>query len=165
MSIRISRCNTDAQSTSTHWRRSIPAAQAKKETALTNKRFPIVTTVGTKAYLDLRWQSHTLYQFKELDLPDKYATSYYLPILVTSATKRAIQVLCPLLNNSTLQMDQATYTQYVCSSDTRLSPHVVITHALLDTHPSILTLNFPPNWSQLQVSSEEYINLFDPITT
>ena len=139
----------------------LSAALAKKQVSTTNKTKPLVTSVGTKAFLDLRWLSHTLYQFKELDLPDKYNTSYYLPILVTKATQKVIHILCQLLD-TTLAIDQSDYTMYVCSTETLLRPYIVINKALMETHPSIRTLDLPDNWNQILENPQNYRHLFDP---
>jgi hypothetical protein len=78
----------------------ISAALAKKQASTTNKTKPPITSVKIEAYLDLRWLSHSLYQFKNLDLPDKYNTTYYLPITVTKVTLQSITIFCPLLNTT-----------------------------------------------------------------
>ena len=101
--------------------------------------------------------------YVSLDLPDKYPHSYWFPVTVTKATQRTIHLLVPLLN-TTLAIDQSEYTQFVCTSETRLSPCTMISKELIKTHPSIATLELPTNWNTLSESSEEYLSLFDPTT-
>ena len=45
---------------------------------------PVPVKIGATIYVDLRWISHTLYQFKQLKLTDKYSRRWLFPAVVTA---------------------------------------------------------------------------------
>jgi hypothetical protein len=138
------------------------SSAAKKQATLENKASPFITKVLENTFLDFRFLSHTLYQFAHLDLPDKYNTTYYLPVRVTQADRRkGIYVYCTLLGTET-PLTQSEYKQYTCTTDLLLHPSVIVTPELLNLHPSIKSNNLPANWATLDPTSREYLSLFDP---
>jgi hypothetical protein len=139
------------------------AFKQNQEVIRVNKTTPPLASVGMNVFLDLRYLiSHTLYQFRLLNLPDKYSTTYYLRTTVTKTTLKSIELFCPLLQTKSI-LNQSDYSLYVCNSNTKLLPNIEITQSILDSYPSILTLELPKNWSTLDENSPEYKGLFDPL--
>ena len=103
-------------------------------------------TVSQSLYFNIRHVSHTLYQFKQYDLPNKYTTNYLMPATVVVVSKHKLTLDMTLLSSS-ISFTRMQALQYVIV--TPAAADCVLTDGLLQQHPCVQNLNIPPNWDEL----------------
>jgi hypothetical protein len=121
---------------------SLQLAAAKRALPDLDSRY----TVGQTLYFNIRHFSHTLYQFRQYDLPNKYSTTYLMSSTVTTVSKHKLTLVVPLLDSS-ISFTRMQTLQYV--TDTPAATDCILTDSLLKQHPCVRDLDLPPNWDQL----------------
>ena len=121
---------------------SLQLAAAKRALPDLDSRY----TVGQTLYFNIRHFSHTLYQFRQYDLPNKYSTTYLMSSTVTTVSKHKLTLVVPLLDSS-ISFTRMQTLQYVTA--TPAATDCILTDSLLKQHPCVRDLDLPPNWDQL----------------
>ena len=121
---------------------SLQLAAAKRALPDLDSRY----TVGQTLYFNIRHFSHTLYQFRQYDLPNKYSTTYLMSSTVATVSKHKLTLVVPLLDSS-ISFTRMQTLQYVTA--TPAATDCILTDSLLKQHPCVRDLDLPPNWDQL----------------
>ena len=120
---------------------------------------PILLQPGQAVFVNLRYLSHTLYQFSEYDLDNKYEIDYLIPASVQAITKTKARITIPLTDH-VISPNKFDIQRYVTSVAT--PPAVIVDAALLRKHQCILKLQLPHDWDAL--STQDTIELMDSHT-
>jgi hypothetical protein len=112
-----------------------------------------------KVHINLRYLSHTLYQYKEYDLERKYEVDYLIPASVQSVTKNKARIYIPLTDHVLYlnKFDIERYVSVIAASDA-----IIVDDIMLSKHKCITGLQLPHNWDSL--SPEETMALMDAHT-
>ena len=120
---------------------------------------PMPLKATQKVFVNLRYLSHTLYQFKEYDLERKYEVDYVIPAFVQTVTKTKAKINIPLTDHE-VYLNKFDITRYVTTDVT--STTILVDEALMRKHHCILNLQLPPDWDNL--SPAETMDLLDSHT-
>ena len=126
---------------------------------------PVPVKIGANIYLDLRWLSHTLYQFKRLKLVDKYSRRWLFPAVVTaiSRNKRKATIKSVLLDGE-WEIDARELEMYSFQSEADIpQPYTVIDDEFMTRNAYLRRLELPQGWDSLP--SDQAAKLMDPFTT
>jgi hypothetical protein len=117
---------------------------------------PMILQLAQEIFVNLRYLSHTLYQFIDYDLPSKYQIDYLIPGSVQSVTKTKARITIPLTDH-VLALNKYDIQRYVTSVVT--PPAVMVDAALIRKHQCILKLQLPDDWDAL--NTEDTMSLMD----
>ena len=124
---------------------SIPTSEHKKHKQDAIANFEPLK-LNQQLLLNVRHLSHTLYQFKQYSLPDKYQRDYLVPAFVQQVSPKNVTVTIPLLDH---QLRISPYDIYRYTVVTPSSNATIVDESLLHQHPCIQTLSLPSNWDQM----------------
>jgi hypothetical protein len=120
---------------------------------------PMPLKATQKVFVNLRYLSHTLYQYREYDLERKYEVDYLIPAFVQSVTKNRAKIYIPLTDH-VMDLNKFDIGRYV--SETAASDAIIVDEALMRKHQCIISLQLPHDWDTL--SPEETMGLMDTHT-
>ena len=126
---------------------------------------PVPVKVNDKLYVDLRWLSHTLYQFKQLKLEDKYSRRWLFPATVTSVSRNRYKAkIASALMDGEYEISTRELQMWCYSSEADIpQPYTVLDDTFMRTHAYIRTLSLPENWDSL--TDDQAAKLMDNYTT
>ena len=117
---------------------------------------------GDEVLLDLRFLSHTLYQFKAMELPDKYNTTYLLKAKLAKVGTDKRQRALIQYGASAFQIASKDYHRYVYDEhNLPKTAHRILDDDTLSRTPFILEGNLPDNYASL--TDSELSELLDPL--
>ena len=123
---------------------------------------PVPVKVGDQLYIDLRWLSHTLYQFRKLKLEDKYSRRWLFPATVTSISrnKRKATVTSAIMDGQ-YEIDARELQMWTYAADADIpQPHTIMDDTFMRRNAYIRRLELPQGWDSL--TSDQAAKLLDP---
>ena len=117
---------------------------------------PMTLQPGQEVFINIRYLSHTLYQFIDYDLPSKYETDYLIPASVQLVTRTKARITIPLTDHE-LILNKYDIQRYV--STVVIPPAITVDAALLRRHQCIVQLQLPDDWDAL--NTEDTMSLMD----
>ena len=128
------------------------------------RTMPVPVKVGDQLYIDMRWLSHTLYQFRKLKLEDKYSRRWLFPALVTaiSRNRRKATVTSAVMDGQ-WEIDTRELQMYTYAADADIpQPHTIMDDSFMQRNAYIRQLELPQGWDSL--TPDQAAKLLDPFT-
>ena len=153
-------CNSDPR-----LRELTDTTQARNARIKELRATPVPVKIGATIYIDFRWISHTLYQFKQLKLVDKYSRRWLFPAVVTaiSRNKRKAMITSVLLDGEA-DIDARELKMYSFQSEADIpQPFTVIDDEFMQRNAYLRHLVLPQGWDNL--SDDDAAKFMDPYTT
>ena len=117
---------------------------------------------GDEVLLDLRFLSHTLYQFKAMDLPDKYNTTYLLRSKLTKVGTDKRQRALIQYGKNAVQIASKDYHRYVYNKhNLPRGKHKILDDSTLSETPFILEGDLPADYQTL--TDVQLSEILDPL--